>query len=157
MDRADYQRLTKQALSLIETEHDLVANLSNISAFLNMELVDINWVGFYLVKGNELVLGPFQGKPACVRIPIGKGVCGTAAEQNAYQSVRDVDQFEGHIVCDAESRSELVVPFSIHGEVAGVLDIDSPKIARFDETDEQGMVFLMTEVEKMLNSHAIES
>jgi GAF domain-containing protein len=157
MDRADYQRLTKQALSLIETEHDLVANLSNISAFLNMELVDINCVGFYLVKGNELVLGPFQGKPACVRIPIGKGVCGTAAEQNAYQSVRDVDQFEGHIVCDAESRSELVVPFSIHGEVAGVLDIDSPKIARFDETDEQGMVFLMTEVEKMLNSHAIES
>ena len=93
MDRADYQRLTKQALSLIETEHDLVANLSNISAFLNMELVDINWVGFYLVKGNELVLGPFQGKPACVSIPIGKGVCCTAAEQNAYQSVRDVDQF----------------------------------------------------------------
>ena len=157
MDRADYQRLTKQALSLIETEHDLVANLANISAFLNMELVDINWIGFYLVKGNELVLGPFQGKPACVRIPIGKGVCGTAAEQNAYQSVRDVDQFEGHIACDAESRSELVVPFSIHGEVAGVLDIDSPKIARFDETDEQGMVFLMTEVEKMLNSHAIDS
>lgn len=157
MDRADYQRLTKQALSLIETEHDLVANLANISAFLNMELVDINWIGFYLVKGNELVLGPFQGKPACVRIPIGKGVCGKAVEQNACQSVRDVDQFEGHIACDAESRSELVVPFSIRGEVAGVLDIDSPKIARFDETDEQGMVFLMTEVEKMLNSHAIDS
>ncbi len=149
-----YHRLTKQAVALLESETDLVANLSNLSALLNLELEDLNWVGFYLMKEGELVLGPFQGKPACVRIPVGRGVCGAAVEQNQVQRVYDVHQFEGHIACDAESNSEIVIPFSIGGEIVGVLDIDSPKIGRFSEVDEEGLVFLMTEVEKLLNSHA---
>lgn len=152
-----YHRLTKQAAALIESESDLIANLSNISALLNMELEDLNWVGFYLMKGDELVLGPFQGKPACVRIPVGRGVCGTAVADNQVQRVYDVHEFEGHIACDAESNSEIVIPFSINGEIAGVLDIDSPKVGRFSETDEQGLTFLMDEVEKLLNSHAIKA
>ncbi|NOH79784.1 GAF domain-containing protein [Vibrio sp. RE86] len=152
-----YHRLTKQAAALIESESDLIANLSNISALLNMELEGLNWVGFYLMKENELVLGPFQGKPACVRIPVGRGVCGTAVAENQVQRVYDVHEFEGHIACDAESNSEIVIPFSINGEIAGVLDIDSPKVGRFSETDEQGLTFLMDEVEKLLNSHAIKA
>ncbi|MBE3651226.1 Free methionine-(R)-sulfoxide reductase [Vibrio navarrensis] len=149
-----YQTLTKQAVALIESEHDLIANLSNISALLSMELEDLNWVGFYLYKEDQLVLGPFQGKPACVRIPMGKGVCGTAAATNTVQRVHDVHQFEGHIACDAASNSEIVLPFSINGTVAGVLDIDSPSVGRFSETDEAGLTFFMAEVEKLLNSHA---
>ncbi|NVD06627.1 GAF domain-containing protein [Vibrio sp. JPW-9-11-11] len=152
-----YHRLTKQVVALIESEPDLIANLSNISSLLNMELEALNWVGFYLMKGEELVLGPFQGKPACVRIPVGRGVCGTAVSTNSVQRVHDVHQFEGHIACDAESNSELVIPFSIDGKVAGVLDIDSPKVGRFSEIDEQGLTFLMGEVEKLLNSHAIKA
>jgi len=152
-----YQRLTKQAVALIESETDLIANLSNVSALLNMELEELNWVGFYLMKGDELVLGPFQGKPACVRIPVGRGVCGTAVAENQVQRVHDVHEFEGHIACDAESNSEIVIPFSIDGQVAGVLDIDSPKVGRFNEIDEQGLTFLMGEVEKLLNSHAIKA
>ncbi|XAW90682.1 GAF domain-containing protein [Vibrio sp. CDRSL-10 TSBA] len=149
-----YHRLTKQAVALLESEPDLIANLSNLSALLNMELEDLNWVGFYIMRGDELVLGPFQGKPACVRIPVGRGVCGTAVETNTVQRVYDVHAFEGHIACDAASNSEIVIPFSIDGKVAGVLDIDSPSIGRFSETDEEGLTFLMTEVEKLLNSHA---
>jgi len=149
-----YQTLTKQAVALIESEKDFVANLSNLSALLNMMLEDINWVGFYLLKEDELVLGPFQGLPACVRIPVGKGVCGTAVAENSVQRVYDVHQFEGHIACDAQSNSEIVIPFSINGKVAGVLDIDSPEIGRFDENDESGLTYLMSEVEKLLNSHA---
>ncbi|EOU2464226.1 GAF domain-containing protein [Vibrio navarrensis] len=149
-----YQTLTKQAVALIESEHDLIANLSNISALLSMELEDLNWVGFYLYKEEQLVLGPFQGKPACVRIPMGKGVCGTAAATNTVQRVHDVHQFEGHIACDAASNSEIVLPFSINGTLAGVLDIDSPGVGRFSETDEAGLTFFMAEVEKLLNSHA---
>ncbi|KOO14372.1 Free methionine-(R)-sulfoxide reductase [Vibrio xuii] len=152
-----FHRLTKQAVALIESETDLIANLSNISSLLNMELEELNWVGFYLMKGDELVLGPFQGKPACVRIPVGRGVCGTAVAENCVQRVYDVHEFEGHIACDAESNSEIVIPFSINGQVAGVLDIDSPKVGRFSETDEQGLTFLMSEVEKLLNSHAIKA
>lgn len=152
-----YQRLTKQVIALIESEPDLIANLSNISSLLNMELEGLNWVGFYLMKDGELVLGPFQGKPACVRIPVGRGVCGTAVSTNSVQRIYDVHQFEGHIACDAESNSELVIPFSIGGEVAGVLDIDSPHVGRFSEIDEQGLTFLMSEVEKLLNSHAIKA
>ncbi|MEL7292292.1 MAG: GAF domain-containing protein [Pseudomonadota bacterium] len=152
-----YQRLTKQVIALIESESDLIANLSNISSLLNMELEGLNWVGFYLMKDGELVLGPFQGKPACVRIPVGRGVCGTAVSTNSVQRIYDVHQFEGHIACDAESNSELVIPFSIGGEVAGVLDIDSPHVGRFSEIDEQGLTFLMSEVEKLLNSHAIKA
>ncbi len=150
-----YQRLTKQAVALIESETDLIANLSNLSALINMELDRLNWVGFYLMKQGELVLGPFQGNPACVRIPVGRGVCGTAVAENRVQRVYDVHQFEGHIACDAASNSELVIPFEINGEVAGVLDIDSPEVGRFSDADEQGLTFLMKEVEKLLNSHAI--
>ncbi|MBY8126685.1 GAF domain-containing protein [Vibrio fluvialis] len=149
-----YHRLTKQAVALLESEPDMIANLSNLSALLNMELEDLNWVGFYLMRDGELVLGPFQGKPACVRIPVGRGVCGTAVATNSVQRVYDVHEFEGHIACDAASNSEIVIPFSINGEVAGVLDIDSPCVGRFSETDEEGLTFLMTEVEKLLNSHA---
>ncbi|MEF1282421.1 GAF domain-containing protein [Vibrio sp. M250220] len=152
-----YQRLTKQVIALIESETDLIANLSNISALLNMELEELNWVGFYLMKDDQLVLGPFQGKPACVRIPVGRGVCGTAVATNTVQRIHDVHEFEGHIACDAASNSEIVIPFSIDGEMFGVLDIDSPKVGRFNEIDEQGLTFLMQEVEKLLNSHAIKA
>ncbi|NMU70354.1 GAF domain-containing protein, partial [Vibrio parahaemolyticus] len=134
-----YQRLTKQAVALIESEPDFIANLANLSSLLFMELDDLNWAGFYLTKGEELVLGPFQGKPACVRIPMGRGVCGTAAQTNTIQRVYDVHEFEGHIACDAASNSEIVIPFSINGKVVGVLDIDSPSIGRFNETDEEGL------------------
>lgn len=154
MNIEQYQRLTKQAVALIESEKDYIANLANISSLLFMELDDLNWAGFYLKKGDELVLGPFQGKPACVRISMGRGVCGTAAQTNSVQRVYDVHEFEGHIACDAASNSEIVIPFTINGEVAGVLDIDSPNIGRFNEIDEEGLTHFMVEVEKLLNSHA---
>ncbi len=154
MNLERYQRLTKQAVALIESEPDFIANLANLSSLLFMELDDLNWAGFYLTKGEELVLGPFQGKPACVRIPMGRGVCGTAAQTNTIQRVYDVHEFEGHIACDAASNSEIVIPFSINGKVVGVLDIDSPSIGRFNETDEEGLTHFMVEVEKLLNSHA---
>ena len=149
-----YHRLTKQAVALIESETDMIANLSNISALLSMELDDLNWAGFYLMKGDELVLGPFQGKPACVRIPVGRGVCGTAVAKNTVQRIYDVHEFEGHIACDAASNSEIVIPFSIDGKISGVLDIDSPNVGRFSEIDEEGLTFFMAEEEKLLNSHA---
>lgn len=154
MTEVNYQTLTKQAIAIIEDETDLIANLSNISALLNMELADLNWVGFYLMRDGELVLGPFQGKPACNRIPVGRGVCGTAVATNSVQRINDVHEFEGHIACDAESNAEIVIPFSINNEIVGVLDIDSPKIGRFSELDELGLTKMMLEVEKMLNSHA---
>lgn len=154
MIEKQYQTLTKQAQAIIGEEPDLIANLSNLSALLNMELNKLNWVGFYLMKDNELVLGPFQGKPACIRIPVGRGVCGTAVATDTVQRIENVHDFEGHIACDAESNSEIVIPFRINGEIAGVLDIDSPEIGRFDQNDENGLTFLMKEVEKLLNSHA---
>ena len=137
-----YQRLTKQAVALIESETDLTANLANISSLLFMELDDLNWAGFYLMKQDqakekdELVLGPFQGQPACVRIPVGRGVCGTAVATNTVQRIHDVHEFEGHIACDAASNSEIVIPFSIDSKVVGVLDIDSPNVGRFSQIDE---------------------
>ncbi|MGR6861486.1 GAF domain-containing protein [uncultured Aliivibrio sp.] len=150
MELKHYERLTQQAIALIEDETDLIANLANLSALLNMELNDINWVGFYLFKENELVLGPFQGNPACIRITIGKGVCGTAFSTNTVQRIDDVHQFAGHIACDAASNSEIVIPFYRNGKLAGVLDIDSPNIARFSEIDEKGLVHFMKEAEKRL-------
>ncbi|NLS12547.1 GAF domain-containing protein [Vibrio sp. SM6] len=155
----DYKTLTRQAVALIESETNLIANLANLSALLYLELEEINWVGFYLTDPQEqthpeLVLGPFQGKPACVRIPFGKGVCGTAAALDKVVRVEDVHQFEGHIACDAASNSEIVLPLHINGKVIGVLDIDSPNIARFTQTDEKGLLELMTQVETLLNSHA---
>ncbi|MHB8404170.1 MAG: GAF domain-containing protein [Gammaproteobacteria bacterium] len=130
-----YQELGAQARSLLHAEHDLIANAANISALLYHALPDVNWVGFYFLKDDELVVGPFQGKPACVRIALGKGVCGTAALQRESIVVPDVNQFPGHIFCDAASLSEIVIPLMRNGELLGVLDIDSPKLARFDEED----------------------
>lgn len=147
---AFYKRLTQQALALIEGEKDLIANISNISALLNMELEDINWVGFYLLKDDQLVLGPFQGKPACVRIPVGRGVCGTAVSEKKVQRVVDVHAFPGHIACDAVSNSEIVLPLIVSGEVIGVLDIDSPSLSRFDQNDELGLIYFIEELQKYL-------
>lgn len=133
----NYEMLLKQLKALIEDESNTTANLANASALLNQFLSDINWVGFYMTVDNELVLGPFQGLPACVRIPFGKGVCGTAAQARETQRIADVHQFPGHIACDAASNSEIVVPLIKDNEVIGVLDIDSPDKDRFDELDQQ--------------------
>ena len=130
-----YETLNAQMGALLEGETDLIANLANASALLNQVLDEINWVGFYLVKNDELLLGPFQGKVACVHIPIGRGVCGTAVAQDQTQVVWDVHQFEGHIACDSASRSEIVIPMHHEGEIIGVLDIDSPITGRFTEED----------------------
>ncbi|ASA54396.1 GAF domain-containing protein [Vibrio gazogenes] len=157
MELEQYRLLTKQAVTFIGSETNLVANLANLSALLNMEMTDINWVGFYLLEGDELVLGPFQGKPACIRIPVGRGVCGTAIETNCVQRIDDVHAFDGHIACDADSRSELVIPFSIHGRLRGVLDIDSPSKGRFSEVDQQGLTEMMAQVEKLFNSQTNET
>ncbi len=127
--------LVKQLKALIKDEDNMIANLSNASALLNQFIDRINWVGFYLYDGEELVLGPFQGLPACVRIPLGRGVCGTAAEQRKTIIVPDVNEFPGHIVCDARSQSEIVIPIIKNGQLIGVLDVDSPEKKRFDETD----------------------
>ncbi|WP_010096144.1 GAF domain-containing protein [Ornithinibacillus scapharcae] len=132
----DYELVIKQLSALVDGEPDLTANLSNASALLNQFLDNINWVGFYLWKENELVLGPFQGLPACIRIGYGKGVCGTAVKERKTQRVEDVNKFPGHIACDSASQSEIVIPIIIDGEVFGVLDIDSPILNRFDETDQ---------------------
>lgn len=144
-----YTLLSSQIQSLIEGESDQIANLANASAAINEALENINWAGFYLVKDGCLVLGPFQGKPACIRIPFGKGVCGTAAKKDQTQPVMDVHQFPGHIACDSASRSEIVIPIhNQNGEVAAVLDIDSPKLARFDEEDKIGLEQCVKVLEK---------
>lgn len=134
-----YAELAKQARALLDGEHDRIANAANLSALAYQALPDLNWVGFYLFDGTELVLGPFQGKPACVRIPLNRGVCGAAASQRQTQLVPDVHAFPGHIACDAASRSEIVVPLVHQGELIGVWDVDSPVPDRFDEDDRQGM------------------
>ena len=132
-----YNLVIKQLKALIEDENDQIANLSNASALLNQFLDRINWVGFYLNRDNTLVLGPFQGLPACVRIEFGKGVCGTAAKEKRTLVVSDDHQFPGHIACDPASHSEIVVPLIKNSEVLGVLDIDSPEKNRFDDTDKE--------------------
>lgn len=149
--KALYQSLTKQADALIGTEKNLIANLANLSALLNMSLDDINWVGFYLLEDEELVLGPFQGKPACIRIPVGKGVCGTAALNRTTQIVTDVHQFEGHIACDAASNSEIVIPILSGRRLVGVLDIDSPSVGRFDSIDGLGLQQIVDTLQKTLD------
>ena len=126
----------QQLGGLLAGEPDLVANLANFSAFLNEVLADLNWVGFYLLRGEELVLGPFQGRPACVRIPMGRGVCGTSAAQRRSLLVADVHAFPGHIACDLRSRSELVIPLVCDGRLLGVLDLDSPSVNRFSPNDQ---------------------
>ncbi len=134
-----YAQLLEQARGLLYGEHDRIANAANLSALVYHSLPDLNWVGFYFYDGNELVVGPFQGLPACVRIPLHKGVCGAAASTRQTQRVEDVHAFPGHIACDAASRSELVVPLVRNGELVGVFDLDSPLPGRFDADDQQGL------------------
>lgn len=138
----DYQSLNDQLAALLTGEKDALANSANFVGLLYAGIPDINWLGIYVLRGKELVLGPFQGLPACVRIPIGQGICGTAAEKRATLRIDDVNEFAGHIVCDPESRSEVVVPLSIRGELIGVLDIDSPQPSRFSEADQSGVELL---------------
>ncbi|HSS07016.1 MAG TPA: GAF domain-containing protein [Rhodanobacteraceae bacterium] len=134
-----YAELAEQAEGLLAGERDLIANAANFAALVWHALPSINWCGFYFFDGTELVVGPFQGKPACVRIAIGKGVCGTAAATRETQVVRDVHAFPGHIACDAASRSEIVVPLFEGERLLGVWDVDSPDVARFDDEDRAGM------------------
>ena len=138
--REHYADLAQQARGLLAGERDLIANAANFGALVFHSLSGLNWCGFYLYDGNELVVGPFQGKPACIRIALGKGVCGTAAQTRQTQVVRDVHDFDGHIACDAASRSEIVVPLvKADGNLLGVWDVDSPQVARFDADDRAGM------------------
>jgi len=134
-----YSDLSASLEALVEEKSDPIANLANASALLAHSLDRINWCGFYLLRGEELVLGPFQGKPACVRIPLGKGVCGTAAQRRETLIVPDVNAFPGHIACDAASRSEIVVPLLEGARLRGVLDMDSPEPGRFDDVDRAGL------------------
>ncbi len=136
---ADYTLLAQQAEALLHGERDRIANAANLSSLIWHSLPDLNWAGFYLYDGTELVLGPFQGKPACVRIALGKGVCGTAARTGQTQRVADVHAFPGHIACDAASRSEIVVPLYQGEQLIGVLDLDSPRPDRFDALDQAGL------------------
>lgn len=134
-----YRELAQQLQGLFAGEKDMIANAANMSALIYQTMPDLNWTGVYLLKGEQLVLGPFQGKPACVRIPVGRGVCGTAVERKSSILVEDVHAFPGHIACDAASRSELVVPIFRGGETIGVIDLDSPLPSRFDTDDQAGM------------------
>jgi GAF domain-containing protein len=143
VDTADkaifYRELAQQLQGLLAGERNLIANAANTSALIYQSLPNLNWAGFYLMEGGELVLGPFQGKVACVRIPVGRGVCGTAVKEDRSVLVEDVHAFPGHIACDSASRSELVVPIRRDGRVIGVIDLDSPSPARFDAEDQRGL------------------
>ena len=134
-----YAELSLMAKGLFQGERDAIANAANLSALLFMGLADLNWAGFYLLRGEGLVLGPFQGRPACVRIEMGKGVCGTAAQSREIVVVPDVERFPGHIACDAASKSEIVLPLMREGRLIGVLDLDSPKLSHFDQDDANGL------------------
>jgi GAF domain-containing protein len=134
-----YAHVAEQLRTLLAGERDFIANAANLSSLLYHSLPDVNWVGFYLQKDGELVLGPFQGKPACIRIAIGKGVCGTAAQTRQTILVDNVHEFPGHIACDSKSNSEIVVPLMIDDHLIGVLDLDSPSLGRFDEEDAAGL------------------
>ena len=146
----DYNQLILQLSSLTEGIPHEVANLANASALLWQALEDINWAGFYKMTDGILVLGPFQGKPACIEIPVGRGVCGTAVARDRTQLVYDVHQFPGHIACDCASNSEIVVPIHVGGQIWGVLDIDSPTIGRFTETDKEGLERCVKVLERVL-------
>ena len=149
-NQVDYDSLAAQLAALTDGIPYEIANLSNASALLWETLPDINWAGFYKMVDGALVLYPFQGKPACIRIPVGRGVCGTAVAENRTQLVYDVHQFPGHIACDCASNSEIVVPIHVRGEIWGVLDIDSPSIGRFTEEDRIGLEKFVTVLEKIL-------
>lgn len=135
----DYSLVARQIEALIDGELDAIAVLSNVSAILNESMDNINWVGFYFMKNNQLVLGPFQGKVACYRIPLDKGVCGKAVSTNSIQRIADVHAFPGHIACDSASESEIVLPLEVNGQIVGVLDIDAPVLDRFSSDDEIGL------------------
>ena len=143
-----YHEILGQTKALISNESDIIANMANVSALLFDRLAEVNWVGFYRVVDNQLVLGPFQGKVACIRIPLGKGVCGTCASTGNVQRIADVHQFDGHIACDASSNSELVIPVTVAGKVVAVLDIDSTAFERFDQQDEQGIMAIVEAFEQ---------
>ena len=145
-----YDELITELAGLLAGESDAIATLANTSALLWYRLPDINWAGFYLLQQQQLVLGPFQGRPACVRIALGQGVCGTAAASQQPQLVPDVHQFAGHIACDAASNSEVVVPLFFAGQLFGVLDVDSPVLGRFDQTDLRGLQRVVEVVEGCL-------
>lgn len=150
-DKAElYPLLREQLAALTDGIPHRTANLANASALLNEALEDINWVGFYLMEGGRLVLGPFQGKTACIEIPVGKGVCGAAVERDEIMLVKDVHEFPGHIACDCASNSEIVVPLHKGGEVAAVLDIDSPTLGRFTEADRDGLAAIGLILERLL-------
>ena len=146
----NYGSVCAQLEALTQGVPHKIANLANASALLWQELPEINWAGFYILEENMLVLGPFQGKPACIEIPVGKGVCGTAVQENATQLVEDVHKFPGHIACDCASRSEIVVPIRDGGRIWGVLDIDSPHLARFTREDQEGLEQFVKVLEKAL-------
>lgn len=150
-----YQELLAQTSAIISDEPDVIANMANISALLFEKLSDVNWVGFYRVVANELVLGPFQGKIACIRIPVGKGVCGTAVSDNSTQRIADVHSFSGHIACDATSNAEIVIPVEVEGKVIAVLDIDSTKFDRFDLHDQNGLEAIITLFENIIIKHGV--
>ena len=143
-DSVDYELLSKQLVALMSAESDALANSANFTGLLYNAISDINWLGIYVLRGDELVLGPFQGKPACVRLPLGPGVCGNAAKKQQTLRIEDVHEFDGHIACDSASRSEIVVPLISSGTLLGVLDVDSPDIGRFSEVDQSGIENLCT-------------
>ena len=145
-----YAEIAGQVRALTAGERDLIANLANTASLLYHSMPDLNWVGFYLLKDGELVVGPFQGKPACVRIAMGKGVCGTAAAKRAPVIVENVHEFAGHIACDSASNSEIVLPIVRGNELLGVLDLDSPKFARFDAADQAGLERVVSELLKAI-------
>jgi GAF domain-containing protein len=158
MNKTDlYQELYSQINAIIHDEPDFIANMANISALLFERMSEVNWVGFYRVKSNELVLGPFQGQVACIRIPLGKGVCGTAVSSNTTQRVVDVHAFEGHIACDASTNSEIVIPVRVNNDIIAVLDIDSASHSRFDQDDQQGLETIVTLLENnMIKNSMVE-
>ena len=147
---SDYSEVCKKLVALVDGVPHPIANLANASALLWQELEDLNWAGFYLSEGDRLVLGPFQGKPACIEIPYGKGVCGTAAEKQEAVIVEDVHEFPGHIACDEASRSEIVIPMTRNGVVFAVLDLDSPTVGRFTQADRAGLEVFVRVLEKAL-------
>lgn len=147
---AFYQELLMQTKALIQDETDPIANMANISALLFDALEQVNWLGFYRVIEDQLVLGPFQGKVACIRIPLGKGVCGTAAQSKTTQRVHDVHQFDGHIACDASTNAEIVIPVQVNGDIIAVLDIDSTSFERFDQEDQDGLEAIIAVFEQNL-------
>jgi GAF domain-containing protein len=146
----NYDLVCQQLKALVDGVPYEVANLANTSAFLWQEMPDINWVDFYKMEDGALILGPFQGKPACIRIPVGRGVCGTAVAEDQVQLVYDVHDFPGHIACDSASNSEIVLPIHVNGEIWGVLDIDSPYVGRFTEDDQEGLTKIVAIIEDYL-------